>query len=183
VLGRLDEPDGCGTGAGGPESRKVVDVELDGELPPIAPAPPGARYRWARALVRLHGRPLGVVELPLKDPSPGSSTGSSRGPGALPLLDIVMLLLASRMHATRRELGRVVCDWLAGARWTSLEHRLMVAAVRGLPGPPVDERALVLLVWLHHVAGTISRAPGYAGHGLWRRGNVDPIARAVVRAR
>jgi glycosyltransferase involved in cell wall biosynthesis len=62
VLGRLDEPGG---GDAGPQPRKVVDVELDRALPSIAPAPPGAGYRWARALVRLHGRPLGVVELPV----------------------------------------------------------------------------------------------------------------------
>jgi GT2 family glycosyltransferase len=47
------------------EPLDVVEVELSGELRAHGPAPhvPGARS--ARALVRLHGTPLGLVDLPL----------------------------------------------------------------------------------------------------------------------
>jgi aminoglycoside phosphotransferase len=104
-------------------------------------------------------------------------------PGDLPLIDVVTLLLATRMHAARRELGRIVCDWLAGARWTPFEHEVIDGASSALPGRPVDADALVLLAWLQQIAGSVAKAPRYATHELWRRSNVDPVARAVVRAR
>ena len=43
---------------------EVVEIELGEALPRLRPAP-GARAGTARALVRLHGRPLGLVDLPL----------------------------------------------------------------------------------------------------------------------
>ncbi|MDX6701023.1 MAG: hypothetical protein QOF26_1249 [Baekduia sp.] len=181
LLGRwIDEPLRVLSGDG-PQPRTMPDAAV-GAL--------GAELRAAlrdtpAAVSWVHGDyvPQNILSAARGGPVTGIVDWELARPGALPLLDVVMLLLAARMHATRRELGRVVCDWLAGARWTPFEQRLVLDAVDDLPGPPVDERALVLLVWLHHVAGTITRAPGYAGHGLWRRGNVDPIARAVAHAR
>jgi aminoglycoside phosphotransferase (APT) family kinase protein/O-antigen/teichoic acid export membrane protein len=101
-------------------------------------------------------------------------------PADLPLVDVVTLLLATRMRTARRELGRVVCDWLAGARWTAFEEGIIREAYAGLPGEPVDERALVLLAWLRHVAGNVTKAPRYATLDLWRLSNVEPVARAVA---
>jgi len=43
---------------------EVVEIELGEALPRLRPAP-GARTGTARALVRVHGRPLGLVDLPL----------------------------------------------------------------------------------------------------------------------
>ena len=43
---------------------EVVEIEIGEALPRLRPAP-GARSGAARALVRLHGRPLGLVDLPL----------------------------------------------------------------------------------------------------------------------
>src|SRR6185436_13732042 len=43
---------------------EVVEIELGDALPRLRPAP-GASSGTARALVRLHGRPLGLVDLPL----------------------------------------------------------------------------------------------------------------------
>lgn len=46
------------------EPIRLIDVELADEVPAIpARLPDGRRYYRARSLVRLHGRPLGVVEL------------------------------------------------------------------------------------------------------------------------
>jgi GT2 family glycosyltransferase len=48
---------------------RLLEVEVGAPLPAIEPAaaPGGAPYRQARALVRLHGRPLGLVDLTLED--------------------------------------------------------------------------------------------------------------------
>jgi GT2 family glycosyltransferase len=43
----------------------IVEVELGRELRPLRPADRSPAARSARALVRLHGRPLGLVDLPL----------------------------------------------------------------------------------------------------------------------
>lgn len=53
------------------EPALLRDVELGRPLPPISAirAGTGQRYRRARALVRLHGQPLGAVELPLSERS------------------------------------------------------------------------------------------------------------------
>jgi O-antigen biosynthesis protein len=47
---------------------RLLDVELGAPLPAVEPAaaPGGAPYRRARALVRLHGRPLGLADLTLE---------------------------------------------------------------------------------------------------------------------
>jgi hypothetical protein len=95
---------------------------------------------------------------------------------------VATLLLTTRMHAARRELGRVVSDWLAGARWTAFEQGVIDDASFVLPGRPVDADALVLLAWLHHVAGRVTRTPQSATHELWRRSNIDPVARVVAHA-
>lgn len=102
-------------------------------------------------------------------------------PGDLPLVDVATLLLAARMRTSRRELGRVVSDWLAGARWTDDEQRILDDAQAGLPGEAIDGRALVLLCWLRHVSGNLAKASAYATHERWRRGNVAPVAEAVAR--
>jgi glycosyltransferase involved in cell wall biosynthesis len=48
------------------EPAEVVEVELSAELRPIVPAPATPAVRSARALVRLHGKPLGTVDLALE---------------------------------------------------------------------------------------------------------------------
>jgi Phosphotransferase enzyme family len=103
-------------------------------------------------------------------------------PADLPLVDIVSLLLAARMQSSRNELGRVVSDWLAGARWTADEQRIVDAVSLDLPGEAVDERALVLLCWLRHVSANLSKASRYATQERWRSRNVVPVARAVARS-
>jgi GT2 family glycosyltransferase len=48
---------------------RLLEVELGAPLPTVEPAaaPDGTRYRRARALVRLHGRPLGMVNLAVEE--------------------------------------------------------------------------------------------------------------------
>jgi O-antigen biosynthesis protein len=48
---------------------RLLDLEIGAPLPAVEPAaaPDGTPYRRARALVRLHGRPLGMTDLTLED--------------------------------------------------------------------------------------------------------------------
>jgi hypothetical protein len=103
-------------------------------------------------------------------------------PADLPLVDVATVLLAARMQTARRELGRVVCDVVGGGGWTPDEQRVLDDASAGLPGDPIDARALVLLCWLRHVSGNLAKASGYATHERWLRGNVAPVAEAVARS-
>jgi O-antigen/teichoic acid export membrane protein len=102
-------------------------------------------------------------------------------PADLPLVDIATVLLAARMQRSRRELGRIVCDFLAGADWEPGEQAILDGAGAGLPGEAIDGRALVLLCWLRHVAGNLTKASCYATHGRWLRGNVAPVGEAIAR--
>jgi hypothetical protein len=102
-------------------------------------------------------------------------------PADLPLVDIATVLLAARMQASRHEFGRVVCDYLAGHGWTAGEQAILDAAGRGLPGEAIDGRALVLLCWLRHVTGNLTKSSGYATHARWLRGNVGPVGEALAR--
>ena len=103
-------------------------------------------------------------------------------PADLPLVDIATVLLAARMQSRRHELGRVVCDFLGGGGWSAHEHAILDGAGAGLPGEAIDGRALVLLCWLRHVAGNLTKASSYATHGRWLRGNVAPVGEAIARS-
>jgi O-antigen/teichoic acid export membrane protein/aminoglycoside phosphotransferase (APT) family kinase protein len=103
-------------------------------------------------------------------------------PDDLPLVDVATVLLAARMQTSRRELGRVVCDFLSAGHWTPDEQGVVDEACAGLPGEAVDARALVLLCWLRHVSANLAKASSYASHERWLRGNVAPVADALVRS-
>ena len=122
----------------------------------------------------------------LVDPAAARVTGivdwELARPADLPLVDVATVLLAARMQASRHELGRVVCDFLAGLDWSEDERRILAEAGAGLPGEAIDGRALVLLCWLRHVSGNLAKASGYATHERWLRGNVAPVAEAVARS-
>jgi len=122
----------------------------------------------------------------LVDPAAARVTGivdwELARPADLPLVDVATVLLAARMQASRHELGRVVCDFLAGLDWSEDERRILADAGAGLPGEAIDGRALVLLCWLGHVSGNLAKASGYATHERWLRGNVAPVAEAVARS-
>jgi O-antigen/teichoic acid export membrane protein len=84
----------------------------------------------------------------------------------LPDVDTAHFLLAVRMLREDRELGDLVCDLVR--RPGSGESVL---------GDP----ALVLLAWLDHVVGVISKTGHYVPGGLWAARNVHPVLRQVMK--
>ncbi|MDP9269526.1 MAG: phosphotransferase [Chloroflexota bacterium] len=100
----------------------------------------------------------------------------------LPAIDLVALLLSTRAHRRRRELGQVVRELVTGARWTELEEALLDSAASRLSGAPVDSRTLVLLWWLRHVAANLTKSSRYARNRLWARWNVRAVLDALEPA-
>jgi hypothetical protein len=97
------------------------------------------------------------------------------GPADLPPLDVVALLLSTRAQQRRQELGQVVRECITGAPWTKFEQDLLDSGSSRLPGAAVDSRTLVLLWWLRHVAGNLTKSTRYARSRLWARWNVMPV--------
>jgi GT2 family glycosyltransferase len=56
----------------------VIEIELGAQLAPIVPAPRSPRARSARALVRLHGTPLGVLDFALQRDGLSAEAGAQR---------------------------------------------------------------------------------------------------------
>ena len=137
---------------------EVVEIELGDALPRLRPAP-GARGGAARALVRLHGRPLGLVDLPL---APGglSPDGCARlvwselraeiaahlaGDGLAP----VTALTADGLPTARGPAPCAAAHGAARARGRT-EPVSVVIATRDRPGPLA--RCLASLARLDHPA-------------------------------
>jgi aminoglycoside phosphotransferase (APT) family kinase protein len=100
-------------------------------------------------------------------------------PGELPQLDLLQLLLSTRMLVQRRELGDIIRDLLDGAGWTPHERALLDAAHSALPGDDLGMRPMMLLCWLRHIAANLTKSTRYAGHWLWVTKNIDGVLRYV----
>ncbi|MBW7882652.1 MAG: phosphotransferase [Caldilineaceae bacterium] len=95
-------------------------------------------------------------------------------PDGLPQLDLVLLLLSTRTIVQHKELDTVVCELLNGSGWTSLETSLLAAAVPSHDAG-LDDRTLVLLCWLQHVAENLTKSDNYEYKRLWLAKNVDAV--------
>jgi O-antigen/teichoic acid export membrane protein len=103
-------------------------------------------------------------------------------PDELPQLDLLQLLLSTRTLVQRRELGDTVRELLNGGNWTPHEQVLLDAAQSVLPGDEVGEvgmRAMVLLCWLRHIAGNLTKSTHYARHKLWIAKNVESVLQCL----
>ena len=120
-------------------------------------------YWLGNVLVSAEGEPTGIVDWERAAP---------RDPA---LLDTVHLLVTTRTLVRGRELGAIVCELAAGARWSAHEERLLDALRRDLCDEHVPTRQLVLLAWLRHVANNLSKRAAYATHRLWLRNNVVAV--------
>jgi Ser/Thr protein kinase RdoA (MazF antagonist)/O-antigen/teichoic acid export membrane protein len=94
----------------------------------------------------------------------------------LPMIDLVQLLLATRLEVRKRELGDIIRGLLREEdTWTAEEKQLLEKAQTRLLGDPLDMRTLLLLTWLRHVASTLSKSKRYTRNWLWVTKNVEMV--------
>lgn len=100
-------------------------------------------------------------------------------PEDFPSLDVVTLLLTTRMSVRRQELGRVVCDLLADPAWTPGEAEIVGAANDAHVCAAIGTETVVVLCWLRHVAAMLTRCTRYADNGLWMHANVHAVLNSI----
>jgi aminoglycoside phosphotransferase (APT) family kinase protein len=94
----------------------------------------------------------------------------------LPMIDIMHLLLSTRILLTRRELGDIVSGLMEGSdQWTEAELALLQSAQEKLPGESVELRSLLLLAWLRHISSNLTKAAHYATQWLWVTKNIETV--------
>jgi aminoglycoside phosphotransferase (APT) family kinase protein len=101
-------------------------------------------------------------------------------PDGLPHLDVLHLLLSTRVLARRRELGQVVRELLTEPRLDDSERAALELAWQALPGESLDLRALILLCWLRVASATLLRSDRYQRSRLWLTLNVESVLRAYA---
>jgi hypothetical protein len=87
-------------------------------------------------------------------------------PETLPDVDVVHLLLTVGMLREGRELGALVTELLADGPVDTVDPRL-------------SDPVLVLLTWLHHVTGIVTRSDRYPPGSLWAARNVETVLQRV----
>jgi aminoglycoside phosphotransferase (APT) family kinase protein len=93
----------------------------------------------------------------------------------LPILDVVQLVVSTRVLRERRELGDVVRTVLDGGALTACERGLLEAGRWTMPAPELPIRDLVVLSWLRHVTDNLSRSSELHRHRWWVRRNVERV--------
>lgn len=93
----------------------------------------------------------------------------------LPVLDVVHLLLSTRMLVERKELGDVLCSRLTQTAPSALERSLVEASHFTPNEAPLDFRTLVLLSWLRHVESSVNKNTRSATSAFWVARNVGKV--------
>ncbi|MGH3628664.1 MAG: phosphotransferase, partial [Sciscionella sp.] len=97
------------------------------------------------------------------------------GTSELPQHDLVYLLLHTRMTMQHRELGDVLCTLFAGGTWSRPEQRILTTAGVAPGDSDTVDPDVLLLVWLRHVACSLTQNPAYARNPIWMRRNVSRV--------
>jgi aminoglycoside phosphotransferase (APT) family kinase protein len=110
-------------------------------------------------------RPRGIVDW------------DAAGEPALPVIDVLHLLLYTRRLITGQELGEIVAEALRGRGWGEGERDVLDRYGTWCHAGSVSERQLLLLGWLRHVAHHArqqgnDRRPSYR---RWQSWNVRPV--------
>lgn len=100
-------------------------------------------------------------------------------PDALPLHDLLHLVVYTRMEVGRVEMGTVVRSLLDGAVWDPVEERILDCAPAIGPREPALARAMLQLFWLRHVSLSLVQSPQYARSWVWLARNVDQVLAAT----
>jgi hypothetical protein len=96
-------------------------------------------------------------------------------PDGIPALDLVQLVLATRVRIRRRELGQIVCELVQSPQLDEHERSVLGG------DREADLGTLVLLAWLDHVSGVLVKAERYAHSWAWLRLNVDRVLHDLCR--
>lgn len=98
------------------------------------------------------------------------------GTPGLAAVDVMTLILTSRVERRRRELGPVVRDLLGGEALEPFERELLAAG----PGAgELPERTILLLAWLHHAASNLQKRNHYRASTIWITTNVQHVLEKV----
>jgi O-antigen/teichoic acid export membrane protein len=106
-------------------------------------------------------------------------------PGQLSLLDGYLLSLSVSRIVEARELGAIVRRRLR-AGGLLLRERRPLRTVYHAAGAvtsacdQLDERAAILLTWLHHAADMWRKCSAYREHRIWWAANIAPVLRVVI---
>ncbi len=93
----------------------------------------------------------------------------------LPMLDLLQLILSSRVERERCELGDVLGKLLNVAGLAAHEARLLDKAQSCLGGEALEFRDLLLLTWLRHVADNLTRSSDLNRHRWWVKKNLESV--------
>jgi O-antigen/teichoic acid export membrane protein len=100
-------------------------------------------------------------------------------PDDLPLLDIVQLIISTRMAVQEREMGDVISGLLKGGCWNSFELALLEAGSHDLQGERLDLRTMLLYFWLRHIHANLTKSTRFRGHWLWLQRNIEAVLRCL----
>ncbi len=97
----------------------------------------------------------------------------------LPLLDLSMLLITTRMELQNQEMGPVVLSLLSDKKWTQNETGFWDWTSQQFACDFPDRQSVILLCWLQHIANNISKSNRYRSHRLWVFNNIESVLRAL----
>jgi hypothetical protein len=91
--------------------------------------------------------------------------------------DIVHLVLTTRAHTSRCELGDIVSNHLRGDPLPAVKSHMLAAA--GVDRDASHERSVLLLTWIRHVSGNLGQPADYLRRKVWTRRNVRQVLREL----
>lgn len=95
----------------------------------------------------------------------------------LAALDVLHLILTTRVLRHDQPFGPTVLAALSDPAWTPAEQALLATTQQ--PGPPL--RTLIQLTWLRHVASNVRKSYRYRRSAMWMAQNVDEVLVAMQR--
>jgi Phosphotransferase enzyme family len=93
----------------------------------------------------------------------------------LPMLDLVQLILSTRVEREHSELGDVLRRLVNVAGLAPHEARILDTAQSCLGGDTLDFRDLLVLTWLRHVSDNLTRSSDLNRHRWWVRKNIESV--------
>jgi hypothetical protein len=96
-----------------------------------------------------------------------------------PPLDLMQLVLSTRMLHEGRELGHVLRVLLHGGGLSAHERRLLEMSEPGRLADGLGLRELLILSWLRHVSDNLGRSSALNRHRWWVRKNVESVLAQV----